>query len=144
MREDEVAAAAMGVRTVRLKLMAFAIGAAVASFSGVIYATQVSYVSPDEFTLFNTSFGSITILAMIVLGGMGSIAGPILGAALVIYLPEVFRQVGDARLLIFGLALVVVMILRPEGILASRKRAAELTSHEDHAESLFDVREATQ
>jgi len=143
-REDEVAAAAMGVRTVRLKLMAFAIGAAVASFSGVIYATQVSYVSPDEFTLFNTSFGSITILAMIVLGGMGSIAGPILGAALVIYLPEVFRQVGDARLLIFGLALVVVMILRPEGILASRKRAAELTSHEDHAESLFDVREATQ
>ncbi len=143
-REDEVAAAAMGVRTIRMKLMAFAIGAAVASFSGAIYATQVSYVSPDEFTLFNTSFGSITILAMIVIGGMGSIAGPILGAALVIYLPELFRQVGDARLLIFGLALVVVMILRPEGILASRKRAAELTSDEDHAESLFDVREATR
>lgn len=139
-REDEVAAAAMGVRTVRMKLMAFAIGAAVASFSGAIYATQVSYVSPDEFTLFNTSFGSITILAMIVLGGMGSIAGPILGAAIVIYLPELFRQVGDARLLLFGLALVVVMILRPEGILSSRKRAAELTSHEDHKETLFDVR----
>ncbi len=138
-REDEVAAAAMGVRTVRMKLMAFAIGAAVASLSGVIYATQVAYVSPDEFTLFNTSFGSITILAMIVLGGMGSIAGPILGAAIVIYLPEVFRQVGDARLLLFGLALVVMMILRPEGILASRKRAAELTSHEDRKESLFDV-----
>ena len=70
-REDEVAAAAMGVRTVRMKLLAFAIGAAVASFSGVIYASQVSYISPDEFTLFNSSFGSITILAMIVVGGMG-------------------------------------------------------------------------
>jgi branched-chain amino acid transport system permease protein len=125
-REDEVAAAAMGVRTLRMKLLAFAIGAAVASFSGVIYAVQVSYISPDEFTLFNSSFGSITILAMIVVGGMGSIAGPILGAVLIILLPERFRQLGDARLLIFGLALVVVMILRPQGLIPNRRRAAEL------------------
>jgi branched-chain amino acid transport system permease protein len=132
-REDEVAAAAMGVRTLRMKLLAFAIGAAVASFSGVIYASQVSYISPDEFTLFNSSFGSITILAMIVVGGMGSIAGPIVGAALIILLPEHFRQLGDARLLIFGLALVAVMILRPQGLIANRRRAAELVGSDARA-----------
>src|SRR5437764_24253 len=75
-REDEVAAAAMGVPTVRMKLGAFAMGAAVASFGGVIYASWVGFISPDSFKLFGSEFASVIILAMVVLGGMGGFAGP--------------------------------------------------------------------
>jgi branched-chain amino acid transport system permease protein len=140
-REDELAAASMGVATVRMKLLAFAMGAAVASFGGVIYASQVSFVSPDTFTLFNVDFGSVIILAMVVLGGMGGIAGPILGATLIIFLPERFRFVGDARLLVFGAVLVIVMVLRPQGLIPSRRRAAELSEGEVRETSVFEARE---
>ena len=75
---------------------------------------------------------------------MGSIAGPILGAALIILLPEYFRQLGDARLLIFGLALVVVMIIRPQGLIQNRRRAAELVSGEDQGETPFQPRDQMQ
>jgi branched-chain amino acid transport system permease protein len=139
-REDEVAAAAMGVPTVQMKLWAFAIGAAVASLGGFIYASYVAFISPDTFSLFNISFGSVTILAMVVLGGMGSFAGPIVGAALVIFLPERFRSLGDARLMVFGLVLVVVMILRPQGLIPSRRRAAELKG-EVRDETVFEFKE---
>jgi branched-chain amino acid transport system permease protein len=139
-REDEVAAASMGVATIKMKLMAFAIGAAVASLGGVIYAAQVSFISPDTFSLFNVAFGSVIILSMVVLGGMGGIAGPILGAAMIIFLPEYFRVLQDARLLVFGLALVVIMVLRPQGLIPSRRRAAEL-SGEIHEGSVFEARE---
>ena len=140
-REDELAAASMGVPTIRMKLLAFAMGAAVASFGGVIYATQVSFVSPDNFTLFNVDYGSVIILAMVVLGGMGGIAGPILGATLIIFLPERFRFLGDARLLVFGAVLVIVMILRPQGVIPSRRRAAELLGGELEETSVFEARE---
>jgi branched-chain amino acid transport system permease protein len=140
-REDELAAATMGVPTVRMKLLAFAMGAAVASLGGVIYASQVSFVSPDQFTLFNVDFGSVIILAMVVLGGMGGIAGPILGAALIIFLPERFRFLGDARLLVFGAALVIVMALRPQGLIPSRRRAAELAGGEVRETTVFEARE---
>src|SRR5207245_11677170 len=125
-REDELAAASMGVPTIRMKLWAFAIGAAVASLGGVIYASWVSFINPSTLSLFNISFGSVTILAMVVLGGMGGLAGPILGAGLIIFLPERFRSLGDARFLVFGMVLVLVMVLRPQGLLPSRRRAAEL------------------
>jgi len=140
-REDELAAAAMGVPTVQMKLWAFAIGAAVASFGGVVYASKISFISPDSFRLFPGDFASVTILAMVVLGGMGGIAGPIVGAALLVFLPERFRVVGDARFLLFGLALVVVMILRPQGIVPSRRRAAELKGGELRETSVFEARE---
>lgn len=138
-REDEVAAAAMGVPTVRMKLLAFSMGAAVASFGGVIYASQISFISPDTFTLFNVDFGSVIILAMVVLGGMGGFAGPIVGAALIIFLPERFRFLGDARLLIFGAVLILVMILRPQGLIPSKRRAAELTGGRDREASVFEA-----
>jgi branched-chain amino acid transport system permease protein len=125
-REDELAAASMGVPTIRIKLLAFAMGAAVASFAGVIYASEYAFIDPGTFQLFSSDFGSVIILAMVVLGGMGGIAGPILGAGLVIFLPERFRFLGDARFLIFGAVLVIVMVLRPQGMLPSRRRAAEL------------------
>jgi branched-chain amino acid transport system permease protein len=140
-REDEVAAAAMGVPTVRMKLGAFAMGAAVASFAGVIYAMWVGFISPDSFTLFGSEFSSVIILAMVVLGGMGGFAGPIVGAALVVFLPERFRSLGDARYLVFGLVLVLVMILRPQGLIPSKRRARELTGGELHEETLYEVRE---
>ena len=121
-REDEVAAAAMGVRIVRMKLAAFAIGACTAGVGGVIYAEQVNFISPPTFNIQQ----SILILAMVVIGGMGSIAGSILGASAVVLLPEIFRGFEDYRFFVFGLAIVLVMIFRPQGILPSKRRKAEL------------------
>jgi branched-chain amino acid transport system permease protein len=140
-REDELAAAAMGVPTVRMKLWAFAIGGAVASFGGVIYASKIIFINPESFRLFGGDFASVIILAMVVVGGMGGIAGPILGAALIIFLPERFRVVGDARFLLFGLALIIVMVLRPQGLIPSRRRAAELRGGEIRETSVFEARE---
>jgi branched-chain amino acid transport system permease protein len=121
-REDEVAAAAMGVPVIRMKLAAFAIGACTAGVGGVIYAEQVNFINPPTFTVIQ----SILILAMVVIGGMGSIPGAILGAALVALLPEVFRSFSDYRFFVFGFALVVVMAFRPQGLLPSKRRRLEL------------------
>jgi branched-chain amino acid transport system permease protein len=138
-REDEVAAAAMGVATVRMKLLAFATGAAIASTAGVIYASQITYVSPRTFALLDPTFGSIIVLAMVVLGGMGGIWGPIVGAAAMVFLPEYFRFLGDGRFVVFGAALVLIMIFRPAGLIPSRRRAAELTGGDIREATLFDV-----
>ena len=121
-REDEVAAAAMGVPVVRMKLAAFAIGACTAGMGGVIYASQVTFISPPTFNILQ----SILILSMVVIGGMGSIKGAIAGAALVVLLPEIFRELEAYRFFVFGLALVLVMIFRPQGLLPSKRRKAEL------------------
>lgn len=121
-REDEVAAAAMGVAVVRMKLAAFAIGACTAGVAGVIYAEQVNFINPPTFSVLQ----SILILCMVVIGGMGSIPGAIVGACLVVLVPEVFREFGEYRYFAFGLALVVVMIFRPQGLWPSRRRALEL------------------
>lgn len=125
-REDEVAAEAMGVPTLKYKLWAFAIGASTSGFAGVIYASRVGFISPESFQLII----SITILAMVVLGGLGSIAGALVGAAIIQMIPEVLRslpdEVQDARYLIFGAILVAMMIFRPQGVIPSRRRAAEL------------------
>ena len=91
--------------------------------------------------LTSLQFGSVVILAMVVIGGMGGIAGPILGAAMIIFLPERFRFLGDARVMVFGAALVLIMIFRPQGLIPSRRRAAELVGGELHEESVFEVRQ---
>jgi len=140
-REDELAAAAMGVPTVRMKLWAFAIGAVVASFGGVVYASKYIFIDPNSFQLFGSTFASVTILAMVVVGGMGGIAGPILGAGVLVFLPELSRSVGDARFLVYGLILVTVMLLRPQGLIPSRRRAAELKGGEVREGSVFEVQE---
>jgi branched-chain amino acid transport system permease protein len=121
-REDEVAAAAMGVPVVRMKLAAFVIGASTAGVGGVIYAEQANFINPGTFDILN----SILILCCVVIGGMGSIPGSILGAAVIIVLPEVFREFSEYRIFAFGVALVVVMIFRPQGLLPSKRRKAEL------------------
>jgi len=125
-REDEVAAEAMGVPTLKYKLWAFAIGASTACVGGMIYASKISFVSPESFQFII----SIYILAAVVLGGLGSTAGAIVGGAAIILVPEMLRSLPerllDARFGVFGLALVLMMIFRPEGIVPSRRRKAEL------------------
>lgn len=116
-REDEVAAEAMGINTFRLKLLAFVLASALAGVVGVFFAAKMAFVSPESFTFFE----SVLILCMVVLGGMGSIPGIMLGAFLLITLPEVFRDFQDYRMLGFGVALVLMMVFRPEGLLGSAK-----------------------
>ncbi len=159
-REDEVAAAAMGVNTTAIKLLAFAIGAAFSGFAGTYYGAKLSLVSPENF-----GFAvSITVLIMVVLGGMGNIPGVMIGSLLVYYvifiilpgLPDfatglvnaiglsgLAQRSGDypgigefasrLKFLVFGLILILTMLLRPQGLLPSRERAQELTkgTHED-------------
>jgi branched-chain amino acid transport system permease protein len=122
-RDDEIAAQAMGVPTTRLKMLAFATGAAWAGVAGVCFAGKFAFVSPESFTFFE----SIVILAMVVLGGMSSIPGVVLGAVVIVVGPELLRGIQDYRMLVFGAALVVMMALRPEGLVrrgSARRRAA--------------------
>ncbi len=122
MREDEVAARACGVDTVRLKLLAFVLAAAVAGTMGVVFSAKMGFVSPESFTFWE----SIMVLCMVVLGGMASIPGVVLGALALIVLPEVFRQVQNYRMLIFGASMVAMMIFRPQGLWPSRRRQMEM------------------
>ncbi|MBO0730640.1 MAG: branched-chain amino acid ABC transporter permease, partial [Acidimicrobiaceae bacterium] len=123
-REDEDVAELMGVPTYRFRLWAFGTGAAIGGVGGVLFAAQANFISPDVYTY---QF-SIIILAAVVLGGSGSLPGVVLGAFVVAWLPERFRGFEKYRILIFGAALVVVMIFRPEGIWPSRRRKAEMAA----------------
>ena len=127
-REDEDAAELMGVPTFRFKLWAFAMGAGIGGAGGVTYASKVISISPDNF-IFQLS---ILFLAAVVLGGAGNQAGVILGAIVVGYLPERFRQFQQYRVMAFGAALVAMMIFRPQGLLPSRRRTRELKEPEPH------------
>jgi branched-chain amino acid transport system permease protein len=113
-REDELAAQAMGINTTVAKLQAFAIGAAFAGAAGAFLASWQRSVFPDNF-LFTES---VNILAMVIIGGVGSLPGVILGATLIVALPEVFRDFALYRMLAFGLLLMVLMIFRPGGLLS--------------------------
>ncbi|HMC52750.1 MAG TPA: branched-chain amino acid ABC transporter permease, partial [Acidimicrobiales bacterium] len=121
-REDEDAAELMGVPTFKFKLWAFAMGASIGGMAGVIWATKVISITPDNFQF----IVSVLILSAVVLGGSGNLPGVILGAFLVAWLPERFRGFSSHRVLIFGGALVLLMVFRPEGILPSRRRRAEM------------------
>ncbi|MFI5933480.1 branched-chain amino acid ABC transporter permease [Actinoplanes sp. NPDC051494] len=121
-REDEDAAAVMGVDGFKFKLWAFAIGAALGGLSGFLFASRQGFIEPNQF---NANL-SILFVAMVVVGGSGNMAGAALGAVLLAYLPERFRDFAEYRFLVFGLALVLVMLLRPQGLLPSRRRAREL------------------
>lgn len=123
-RQDEDVAELMGVRTLKYKIWAFAIGAAIGGAGGVVFAAKSMFVAPEMFTL-NTS---ILILACVVFGGMGNIWGVITGAVILAYLPERIRFISDARLLVFGLVLVLMMNLRADGILPRKKREKSLNS----------------
>jgi branched-chain amino acid transport system permease protein len=121
-REDEDAAELMGVPTFKFKLLAFAIGAMFGGLAGVAWAGKLTYVAPTSFPFIL----SATILAAVLLGGAGNLPGVIVGAFLIAWLPERFRGFAEYRILIFGAALVIMMALRPQGLLPSRRRSAEL------------------
>ncbi|MBI3812765.1 MAG: branched-chain amino acid ABC transporter permease [Nitrospirae bacterium] len=121
-REDEVAAQAMGVDTTRLKILAFALGAFWAGIAGVFFAGKFAFVSPESFTFFE----SVIVLSMVVLGGMGSIPGVVLGALIVVILPEVLREFAGYRMLVFGAALVLMMVFRPQGLIGNPRWRIEL------------------
>jgi branched-chain amino acid transport system permease protein len=139
-REDEEVAEIMGVRTIKYKLWAFAIGAAIGGLGGALFAQYNSFVNDATFQL---QF-SILILAGVVMGGAGNIAGAILGGALISYIPDRLRGVefpkflgvDDAfqyRFLIFGAMIIIIMIFRPQGLIPSRRRAAELADRAKEA-----------
>jgi branched-chain amino acid transport system permease protein len=127
-REDEKAAQAMGVNVFGLKLLAFATGAFLAGMAGAIKAHQDVSVTPDQYIFLESAF----LLAAIVLGGMGTIVGVLVGAVILKLLPEKLRFFSDYRLLLFGLLLVLMMRFRPEGLVASRRRQLEF--HEEDEE----------
>jgi branched-chain amino acid transport system permease protein len=127
-REDEKAAEAMGVNVFGLKLLAFAVGAFLAGLAGTVKAHQDGAVSPDQYIFLESAF----LLAAVVLGGMGTIAGVLLGATILKLLPEKLRFFSEYRLLLFGLLLVLMMRFRPEGLVASRRRQLEF--HEEDEE----------
>ena len=122
-REDEDVAELMGVPTYRFRLWAFAIGASVGGIGGVLYASQANAIDP---TVFSYQV-SILVVAAVVLGGSGNLLGVVFGGFLVAWLPERFRNFENYRFLVFGAALVVVMIIRPEGLIPSRRRRAEIS-----------------
>jgi len=119
MREDEIAAEAMGIDLMRNKLVTFALGAFWAGIAGVLLATQTTFINPDSFTLWE----SIIILMAVVIGGTGSIPGVIAGALLLKLLPEYFRALSQYRMLIYGVAMIVIIIFKPDGLIPrSRKK----------------------
>ena len=111
-REDEVAAEGSGIATARAKLTAFVLGSAWAGMAGTLFAAKMTVVSPESFGFWE----SVLVFTMVLLGGAGSIPGVLLGAFLVAGLPELFRGLADARMLVFGLALMVMMVVRPRGL----------------------------
>jgi branched-chain amino acid transport system permease protein len=126
MREDELAAEAMGVSTIKYKLLAFAMGAAVGSLSGMLFGVQIGSLAPASFTI----LVSITVLAVVILGGMGSIPGVVVGTLLLIGLPGLLDEFEEYRLLIYGAALIMVMVLRPQGLVPNVRRSRELREDE--------------
>jgi branched-chain amino acid transport system permease protein len=108
----------MGVPTLKYKIWSFTLGAAIGGAAGVLYASKNLFIAPEMFTL-NVS---ILILACVVFGGIGNIWGVIIGATILGYLPDRIRFISDARLLVFGLVLVIVMNFRPDGLLPRKKR----------------------
>jgi branched-chain amino acid transport system permease protein len=127
MREDEDVAEAMGINLVGNKLLAFSIGAGFAGLSGAIFAAQVGSVFPHSFGL----LVSINVLALIIIGGVGSIPGVIVGSLILVGLPELLREFSEFRLLIYGALLVAMMLIKPEGFWPSEVRRREL--HADEA-----------
>jgi branched-chain amino acid transport system permease protein len=125
-RQDEDVAELMGIQTLKYKIWSFTLGAAVGGAAGVLYASKNLFIAPEMFTL-NVS---ILILACVVFGGIGNIWGVVVGATILGYLPDRFRFISDARLLVFGLVLVVVMNFRPDGILPRKKREKTITKRE--------------
>lgn len=119
LRADELAARSVGINVVWFKVLAFAVDAFLAAFAGVVYAFYVSYIAPDNFTF----LVSVTLMTMVIVGGMDNIAGVILGAFLLTLLPEKLRAFSDYRLLFYGVVVIAFLMIRPQGLLPQRLRS---------------------
>ena len=128
LREDEIACQAMGIDKARTKLTAFALGATWAGMMGVVFAAKTTFVNPASFTFLESAM----ILSIVVLGGMGSVAGVVAGAFILILLPEYLRAFSEYRMLIFGALMVIMMIFRPQGIIRSVRRSYRFHLPEEH------------
>src|SRR5262249_55162751 len=117
LREDEIACRSLGINTTNTKLTAFSIGAMFGGFAGAFFATRQGFISPESFN-FNES---ALVLAIVVLGGMGSQLGVVIAAVAMLGGFELFRQFDQYRMLVFGIAMVVIMIWRPHGLVSTRK-----------------------
>jgi branched-chain amino acid transport system permease protein len=120
----------MGINTTAAKLFAFGTGAFIGGLGGAIFAAWQGSIFPDNFNL----MVSINVICLIIIGGIGSIPGVIIGSVALITLPDILRQFSDYRMLLFGFLLIVMMIARPEGFIPSRRRKLEL--HEEANPSL--------
>ena len=138
LREDETAAECMGINITYTKLTAFAFGATWAGVGGVIFAAKQTFVSPESFTFFE----SVIILCMVVLGGMGSIPGVILGALVLTVLPEALRDLTLYRPMLLGGAMVLMMMLRPQGFLRMRGERISLQGNAPQSDAAADPGEA--
>ena len=116
-RDDEVAAEALGVDTTKYKVLAFVMGAFFAGVAGGLFAHFLSYLNPSSFTFLK----SIEVIAMVVLGGMGSISGSVIAAIVLTLLPEVLRPVKEFRMVLYSLMLIILMITRPQGLMGTRE-----------------------
>jgi branched-chain amino acid transport system permease protein len=121
LREDEVACQAMGIDKTKTKLLAFALGATWAGFVGCIFAAKTTFINPASFTFMESAI----ILSIVVLGGMGSILGVVVGAFILILLPEYLRAFSEYRMLAFGASMVLIMVFRPQGIISSIRQRYE-------------------
>lgn len=127
LREDEDVAEAMGINLIATKLLAFGIGAAFAGLSGAIFAANLGSVFPDSFGL----LVSINVVSLVIIGGIGSIPGVVVGALVLVGLPELLREFSEFRLLLYGMLLVVMMLVKPEGFVPSETAKRELESEDE-------------
>jgi branched-chain amino acid transport system permease protein len=127
MKEDNIACQAMGVNVAKAKLSAIGLGAVWAGMMGVVFAARTTFINPASFTVWE----SIIVLCTVVLGGMGSIPGVIVGAMVLILVPEYLRAFADYRLMLFGAILVTMMVFRPGGIIQKRRKAYTFPTEEE-------------
>jgi branched-chain amino acid transport system permease protein len=129
LREDEVAAEGSGINTAYYKLAAFGLGAFWAGMAGTLFAAKMTIISPASFSFWE----SVILFMIVILGGAGNMAGVLLAAFLVIGLPELFREFSSARMLVFGLVMVVMMVFRPQGLLPARERRFALAGRQGNS-----------
>jgi len=132
-RENELAAEAMGVRTTRYKVQAFVLAAFYAGIAGSYYAHFIKYISPDSFYIYE----SFILLAMLAFGGQGNLIGPVVGAAVLIIIPEVFRFLQEYRMLVYGSVLIIMMLVRRQGLLGGKRYSLRLTRFDDQQQAVY-------
>nr|WP_319491892.1 branched-chain amino acid ABC transporter permease [uncultured Desulfobacter sp.] len=130
LKDDEIACQAMGIDKAGTKLRAFALGATWAGMAGVVFAAKTTFINPACFTIWE----SVIILCTVVLGGMGSIAGVICGALMLILLPEYLRAVSEYRMIVFGAVLVLMMVFKPGGLIENVRKTYHYKKHEHTTE----------